>query len=124
MKLDEMLDALEKQLGVVAQALGSLDVTDLEQASGQMREAMLAFSELARRFPALEWTPFQRRRSQVFGLQLTQLREQLTRLTVQTQRQAEVLVPQVKSREATYGQGVYGQPHTGQGRAHIYQGAG
>lgn len=124
MKLDEMLNALEAQLNEVAQALGSLDAKDLEQASGYLREAMLAFSELARRFPASEWTPFQRRRSQVFGLQLSQLREQLARLSVQTQRQTEVLVPQVKNREATYGRGVYGQPHSGQVRAQIYQGAG
>lgn len=119
MTLNEMLDSLDAIVRMVSASLESRDADSLEQSSGRLRDAMVAFSELVRRFGPSDWTPELRERAQALGERMTLQRDQLARMTVVAQRQAAALVPQA-SGDATYGQGLYGQPHAGPARARIY----
>ena len=50
MTLSEMLDSLDAVVRMVSASLQSKDAVALEQSSTRLRDAMVAFSELARRF--------------------------------------------------------------------------
>ncbi|MDR0226266.1 MAG: hypothetical protein LBI66_07585 [Burkholderiaceae bacterium] len=119
MTLKEMLDSLDAVVRMVSASLDSRNAEGLEQSSGRLRDAMVAFSELVRRFGPADWTPELRERARSLGQQLALQRDQLARMSVVAQRQAEALVPQVGS-DATYGRNLYGQPHAGPGKARIY----
>ena len=88
-----------------------------------MRDAMVAFSELVRRFSPADWTAELRERAQALGEQMSLQRDQLARMLVVAQRQTEALVPQAAA-AATYGSDLYGKPHGGPGRARIYHAKG
>ena len=122
MTLSEMLDSLDAVVRMVSASLQSRDALGLEQSSTRLRDAMAAFSELARRFGPADWTPQLRRRAQELGGQMAMQRDQLARMAVVAQSQAAALVPQA-GEEATYGRKLYGQPHSGPGKARIYHSA-
>lgn len=120
MTLKEMLDSLDAVVRMVSASLSSRNADALEKSSGRLRDAMMAFSELARRFGADDWTDELRQRARTLGEQMSLQRDQLARMSVVAQHQAQALVPQVASGDATYGRNLYGQPHGGSGRARIY----
>lgn len=122
MTLSEMLDSLDAVVRMVSASLQSKDAVALEQSSTRLRDAMAAFSELARRFSAADWTQELRERAQALGEQMAMQRDQLARMAVVAQSQAAALIPQT-SDQATYGRDLYGQPHAGPGKARIYHSA-
>ncbi|MFG0595646.1 hypothetical protein ACF8OH_13640 [Delftia sp. WSY_9] len=122
MTLSEMLDSLDAVVRMVSASLQSKDAVALEQASTRLRDAMAAFSELARRFSAADWTQELRERAQALGEQMAMQRDQLARMAVVAQHQAAALIPQA-SDQATYGRDLYGHPHAGPGKARIYHSA-
>lgn len=122
MTLSEMLDSLDAVVRMVSASLQSKDAVALEQSSTRLRDAMAAFSELARRFSAADWTQELRERAQALGEQMAMQRDQLARMAVVAQSQAAALIPQT-SDQATYGHDLYGHPHAGPGKARIYHSA-
>lgn len=122
MTLSEMLDSLDAVVRMVSASLQSKDAVALEQSSTRLRDAMAAFSELARRFSAADWTQELRERAQALGEQMAMQRDQLARMAVVAQHQAAALIPQA-SDQATYGRDLYGNPHAGPGKARIYHSA-
>lgn len=123
MTLKEMLDSLDAVVQMVSASMQSRNADALEKSSGRLRDAMVAFSELVRRFEAADWTAELRERALALGEQMSLQRDQLARMLVVAQRQTEALVPQVAA-GATYGLDVYGKPHGGPGRARIYHAKG
>jgi len=117
-----MLDSLDAVVRMVSASLQSQDAAGLEQSSTRLRDAMAAFSELARRFSATDWTQELRERAQALGEQMAMQRDQLARMAVVAQSQAAALIPQT-SDQATYGRDLYGHPHAGPGKARIYHSA-
>ena len=122
MTLSEMLDSLDAVVRMVSASLQSKDAVALEQSSTRLRDAMVAFSELARRFSAADWTQELRERAQALGEQMAMQRDQLARMAVVAQHQAAALIPQA-SDQATNGRDLYGNPHAGPGKARIYHSA-
>ncbi|MCO5339430.1 MULTISPECIES: hypothetical protein [Delftia] len=122
MTLSEMLDSLDAVVRMVSASLQSKDAVALEQSSTRLRDAMAAFSELARRFSSADWTQELRERAQALGEQMAMQRDQLARMAVVAQHQAAALIPQA-SDQATYGRDLYGNPHAGPGKARIYHSA-
>lgn len=123
MTLKEMLDSLDAVVQMVSASMQSRNADALEKSSGRLRDAMVAFSELVRRFGPADWTDELRERAHALGEQMSLQRDQLARMLVVAQRQAEALVPQAAA-DATYGRDLYGQPHGGPGRARIYHAKG
>src|SRR5256885_8143602 len=61
---------------------------------------MAAFSELARRFSAADWTQELRERAQALGEQMAMQRDQLARMAVVAQSQAAALIPQTSDQRS------------------------
>jgi hypothetical protein len=122
MTLQEMLDSLDAVVRTVSGALQASDATALEQSSARLRDAMVAFSQLTKRFSATDWTPELRQRAQHLGSEISLQRDQLARLSVLAQRRAQALVP-VAADDTTYESSLRGKPQSG-GRARIYHAAG
>ncbi len=123
MTLNEMLDSLDAVVQMVSASMQSRNADALEQSSTRLRDAMMAFSELARRFHPADWTDELRQRAQALGEQMSLQRDQLARMLVVAQHQTQALVPQAGA-EATYGSRLYGKPHSGPGRSRIYHAEG
>lgn len=123
MTLQEMLDSLDAVVQTVSACLRTADAVTLEKSSTRLREAMVAFSQLVRRFGAKDWTPELRARAARLGEALALQRDQLARLSVLAQRRAQALVP-VPADDATYERSLSSRPRAGPGRARIYHAAG
>ncbi|RGE43248.1 hypothetical protein DZC30_15625 [Comamonas testosteroni] len=121
MTLQEMLDSLDAVIQTVSASLHASDASALEQSSTRLRDAMIAFSQLVKRFSPEDWTPALRERAQKLGADMALLRDQLTRLTVLAQRRAQTLVP-ASGEDATYEGRLLGKTASS-GRARIYHAA-
>jgi hypothetical protein len=119
MTLEETLDALDAVVQSTSRALQAADAPALEQSSGRLRDAMVAFASIAQRFTASDWSPQSKERAQKIGEQMTLLRSQLARLNVVTQRQVAALVPQPPQAD-TYGRGGVPTASNGQSVARMY----
>ncbi|MEQ6436148.1 hypothetical protein V8Z74_14125 [Comamonas sp. w2-DMI] len=122
MTLQEMLDSLDAVVQTASASLQGSDAAVLEQASTRLRDAMVAFSQLARRFSAQDWTPELRERARRVGDELTLMRDQMARLSVLAQRRAQALVPMAGD-DTTYESSLRARPQAGPGRARIYHAA-
>lgn len=121
MTLQEMLDSLDAVVQMVSASMRAQDPAALEQSSTRMRDAMVAFSQLVRRFGADDWTPELRERAARLGEALNLLRDQTARMNALAQRRAQALVPM--GDDATYERSLGNKPASGQGRARIYHAA-
>lgn len=119
MTLQEMLDSLDAVVQTVSASLQSSDASTLEQSSTRLRDAMVAFSQLVKRFSNADWTPALRERAQHLDRDISLLRDQLARLTVLNQRRAQALVPTAD--DSTYESSLRGASQSG--RARIYHAA-
>ena len=122
MTLQEMLDSLDAVIQTVSASLHASDASALEQSSTRLRDAVVAFSQLVKRFSPEDWTPALRERAQHLGAEMALLRDQLARLTVLAQRRAQTLVP-ASGDDATYEGSLLGKTASS-GRARIYHAAG
>lgn len=122
MTLQEMLDSLNAVIQTVSASLHASDASVLEQSSTRLRDAMVAFSQLAKRFSPEDWTPALRERAQQLGSEMSLLRDQLARLNVLAQRRAQALVPASRD-DSTYEGSLLGKTASS-GRARIYHAAG
>lgn len=89
MTLQEMLDSLDAVIQTVSASLQSPDASALEQSSNRLRDAMVAFSQLVKRFSADDWTPALRERAQNLDSEISLVRDQLARLSVLNQRRTK-----------------------------------
>ena len=119
MTLQEMLDSLDAVIQTVSASLQSPDASALEQSSTRLRDAMVAFSQLVKRFSADDWTPALRERAQNLDREISLVRDQLVRLSVLNQRRTKALVPAAE--DSTYESSLRGASQTG--RARIYHAA-
>ena len=119
MTLQEMLDSLAAVIQTVSASLQSPDASALEQSSTRLRDAMVAFSQLVKRFSADDWTPALRGRAQNLDREISLVRDQLARLSVLNQRRTKALVPAAE--DSTYESSLRGASQTG--RARIYHAA-
>lgn len=119
MTLQEMLDSLDAVIQTVSASLQSPDASALEQSSTRLRDAMVAFSQLAKRFSADDWTHALRERAQNLDREISLVRDQLARLSVLNQRRTKALVPAAE--DSTYESSLRGASQTG--RARIYHAA-
>ena len=117
MTLQEMLDSLDAVIQTVSASLQTSDAAMLEQSSTRLRDAMIAVSQLAKRFSSEDWTPELRERAQRLNLDISLMRDQLARLSVLAQRRAQALVP-VATDDTTYENSLLGK--SGASRARIY----
>ena len=116
MTLQEMLDSLDAVVQTVSASLQSSDASALEQSSNRLRDAMVAVSQLVKRFVPEDWTPAMLDRAQHLNAEITLMRDQLARLTVLNQRRAQALVPTAD--DSTYVSSLRGASQSG--RARIY----
>ena len=119
MTLQEMLDSLDAVIQTVSASLQSSDAATLEQSSTRLRDAMVAVSQLVKRFAAEDWTPALLDRAQHLNAQITLMRDQLARMSVLNQRRTQALVP--AAHDSTYESSLRGASQTG--RARIYHAA-
>lgn len=122
MTLQEMLDSLDAVVQMVSASMQASDAVAIEQSSTRLRDAMVAFSQLSKRFNAKDWTPELRERAAQLGDALNLMRDQMARLSVLAQRRAQALVP-MSGDDTTYESRLLGKPQAGQGRARIYHAA-
>lgn len=73
----------------VSASLQSPDASTLEQSSTRLRDAMVAFSQLVKRFSSEDWTPALRERAQNLDREISLVRDQLARLSVLNQHRTE-----------------------------------
>jgi hypothetical protein len=114
MTLQEMLDSLDAVIQTVSASLQSPDASALEQSSTRLRDAMVAFSQLVKRFSADDWTPALRERAQNLDREISLVRDQLARLSVLNQRRTKALVPAAE--DSTYESSLRGASQTGRAR--------
>lgn len=119
MTLQEMLDSLDAVIQTVSASLQSSDAATLEQSSTRLRDAMVAFSQLVKRFSSDDWTPALRERAQQLDANISLVRDQLARLSVLNQRRAQALIPTAE--DSTYATSLRGASQSG--RARIYHAA-
>lgn len=119
MTLQEMLDSLDAVVQTVSASLQSSDASTLEQSSTRLRDAMVAVSQLVKRFAPEDWTPALLDRAQHLNAQITLMRDQLARMSVLNQRRTQALVP--AAHDSTYESSLRGASQTG--RARIYHAA-
>jgi hypothetical protein len=127
MSLEQALIAVEQHIEEVSAALLSLDAPLLETASTSLRDAAARFTwvlEQAKAQPASDLPPQFQQRLAAIGQQLALQRENLARVSVLTDRQVAVVVPQAAGAQpATYGNPQAGAAKAG-GVARIYRSAG
>ena len=119
MTLQEMLNSLDAVIQTVSASLQSSDAATLEQSSTRLRDAMVAVSQLVKRFAPEDWTPALLNRAQHLNAQITLMRDQLARMSVLNQRRTQALVP--AAHDSTYESSLRGASQTG--RARIYHAA-
>ena len=119
MTLQEMLDSLDSVVQTVSASLQTSDASTLEQSSTRLKDAMVAFSQLVKRFTAQDWTPELRERARHLDQEISQVRDQLARLSVLNQHRTRALVPAAE--DSTYKSSLLGASQTG--RARIYHAA-
>ena len=119
MTLQEMLDSLDAVIQTVSASLQSSDAATLEQSSTRLRDAMVAVSQLVKRFAPEDWTPALLNRAQHLNAQITLMRDQLARMSALNQRRTQTLVP--AAHDSTYESSLRGASQTG--RARIYHAA-
>ncbi|MBA4060315.1 hypothetical protein [Acidovorax temperans] len=127
MSLEEALTAVEQHIEQVSGALLSLDAPALETASTALRDAAARFTwvlEQSKGISAAQLPPQFEQRLAAIGQQLAMQRDNLARVSVITDRQVAVVVPQAGSAQSA----TYGNPQAGPGKAgavaRIYRSAG
>ena len=119
MTLQEMLDSLDAVIQTVSASLQTSDASALEQSSARLKEVMVAFSQLVKRFTADDWTPQLRERAQQLQQDISLVRDQMARMAVLNQRRTKALVPAAE--DSTYESSLRGASQTS--RARIYHAA-
>ncbi len=123
MSLEEALTAVEQHIEQVSGALLSLDAPALETASTALRDAAARFTwvlEQSKGISAAQLPPQFEQRLAAIGQQLAVQRDNLARVSVITDRQVAVVVPQAGSAQsATYGNPQAGPGKAGRGGAHL-----
>lgn len=103
MQLDEALTHVEGLVQLMAAALqGHEGAPSPEEATGGLRECMVAFAGLAQSFDPEQYTPQAKQRMQAISQTLALQREHLVRMGAITSQQAQSLVPQQRDVH-TYG---------------------
>lgn len=127
MSLEEALTVVEQHIEQVSAALLSLDAPALESASAALRDAAARFAwvlDQSKAPCAAQLPPQFEQRLSAIGRQLAAQRENLARVSVITDRQVAVLVPQAGGAQSA----TYGNPQAGPGKsgavARIYSSAG
>ena len=103
MSLEEALTAVEQHLEQVSGALLSLDAPALETASTALRDAAARFTwvlEQSKGISAAQLPPRFEQRLAAIGQQLAVQRDNLARVSVITDRQVAVVVPQAGSAQS------------------------
>lgn len=117
MQLSEALEQIDGMIDLVNALIVENQPDSTEQAIRQLRDGMQAFSGLAQRFGAEQFTPQNIQRMQAMSDRLTQMRGHIAKMSAITAQQLGMLIPEQSS---TYTYGGNKQPGTTASVARMY----